>query len=366
MPKQRKVTQKEIAQMAKVSQALVSRVLNGGVIDIAEGTRRQIMEAAKTLGYTMKKKQVRSLRQKVIAYVRPFVDRGHHQEHWIYDSYDQYFNEIQNYLLEAAIKAGYSLVVRPSCDPDELSAWLKEWDVDGIIWHNEGQQAQWITECHPTVQLFRHPFMKADGVTYNQEEAVVLAMEYLYNKGHRNIIAPIHNISGNVLQLKRYRAYLDFIQSHDLPNWQTLFSPEESDAWLRKDTDWEKGVQIIKTAIDKNGPNAPTAMLIGDHGALFYLTRLQAEGIAVPEQFSIVGIDNISASGYSTPPLTTIDNNLKSIAQEGIALLLWRIKNRTAPYRKLYITPHLIERGSAAAILPFAAPPLPQKQSALS
>ena len=73
-------------------------------------------------------------------------------------------------------------------------------------------------------------------------------------------------------------------------------------------------------------------------------------GIAVPEQVSVIGFDNISWCKVVSPALTTIRMQLKEIAAEAVSLLLRRIKEPDTPQRKIVINVELVTRDSVAQI----------------
>ncbi len=346
--KRSKPTQKDVAKAAEVSQTLVSLVLSGAPVDVAEATRAQILKAAQEIGYVVKKKRSTSPRQKVLAYIRPVVERGHHEEHWIYDSYDQYYDRIQNYLLEAAYRAGYALIVRPYEKTNELTQWLLEWGVDGVIWHGKGNLAQWIAERYPMVQINRHAVMDADAVSTNQEETVMVPLNYLRSQGHERILFLERAQSNNALRQTRRRVYQEYLSQFGLQDWEASWRAPEGTEGTQK----ELGslLQKLKTFSSTDKRLLPTAILTGDHDALYYMKHLREGGFDVPGQISFVGIDNISASALSHPALTTLDNCLDEMAQTSISLLVDRIHQPNSAFKKLFITPKLIVRESVASL----------------
>ncbi|HWL52747.1 MAG TPA: LacI family DNA-binding transcriptional regulator [Chthoniobacteraceae bacterium] len=341
-----KPTQKDVAKAAEVSQTLVSLVLSGAPVDVAEATRAQILKAARDLGYATKKKRTTPPRQRVLAYIRPVVERGHHEEHWIYDSYDQYYDRIQNYLLEAAYQAGYALIVRPYEKTHELTQWLMEWGVDGVVWHGHGTLAQWIAERYPMVQINRHTVMEADAVSTNQEEMVRVPLNYLRSLGHERILFLERAQATNTLRETRIRIYREYLREHGLLEWEALW---RTSGGFEDSLSGTTGLlEKLKSfaATDRN--LLPTAILTGDHGALYHMKHLARCGVDIPEQISFVGIDNISASALSHPALTTLDNCLDEMAQTAISLLIERIQHPGSAFKKLFITPRLIVRESVA------------------
>lgn len=155
------------------------------------------------------------------------VLQGHHQEHWIYDSYTEYYNTIQNHLVEYCLQAGYSLIVRPYDETEELKHWLQEWDVDGVIWHGYEANLDWVVERFPTLQLIRHAVIEADAVTFHVEEAIAIGLEYLRQLGHKRIVCPFRRDAKELLSIKRYQAYEAYISRHQLAHWESFYNERE-------------------------------------------------------------------------------------------------------------------------------------------
>src|SRR5690554_3285049 len=96
-------TQKSIAEAAEVSQSLVSMVLNGKTVEVAPETRARILQVAREQKYlTVSEEASKRPHRKVWAYICPLVTQGAHNEHWIYDSYIEFYNKISLGLVEAA------------------------------------------------------------------------------------------------------------------------------------------------------------------------------------------------------------------------------------------------------------------------
>jgi len=341
---QPKATQHDVAKAAEVSQALVSLVLNGMEEGVAEATRTRILEEAKRLGYAPKKKPSALKRQKLIGYIRPVVLRGHHDEHWIYNSYEEYYDGIQNLFVQEAYKAGYSVIVRPYAETGELTRWLTEWGVDGVLWHGpDPNLARWIAKRYPMVQINRLTIDHADTVATNQEDLVVTAMDHLCAKGHTRIVFIPAQPATSPLRRLRNRAYLDYVQARGLPSFESTF-PFHIDQSLAEMHD------RLFELLSGRKEERPTAVIVGDHDALQIMKRSHEMGLLLPDDLSIVGIDNISAGAFTTPALTTINTRNDEIARLAVYLLLERIRDPQAPFRKMFVTPSLVERQSVALL----------------
>ncbi|OQA59417.1 MAG: HTH-type transcriptional regulator DegA [Candidatus Atribacteria bacterium ADurb.Bin276] len=75
------------------------------------------------------------------------------------------------------------------------------------------------------------------------------------------------------------------------------------------------------------------------------------KGLSLPEDISIVGLDNIPLSEVFSPPLTTVAQPFDEMAKEGVNLLLKLIENKKIRKKLIVIQPKLIIRSSAIPII---------------
>lgn len=336
----RKPTQRDVALAANVSQSLVSLVLNHVETEASEATRIRILETAKRLGYVARKKHVyepkrgrRAGKQgKLLAYIPQTVTREVPMDASIYDGYEEFYQRFQSAIAEAAHLNGFALMVRPYTNPTELTSWLIEWGVDAVILHSSDRKlSEWISKRYPMVQINRRNVAEADVVMPNQEEMVTLPLEHLHQHGHERI-AFLSAPRDNEIHRRRRQAYLEWTESRKLPAYPEFLACDG---------------QSLTTLLEMK-ENRPTAVIAGDPLALNLQKEAIKRGFALPEDLSIVGIDNISADLFATPPLTSIDVRATEITRIALSLLAERLKEPTLAFQKVEITPKLIVRESVA------------------
>jgi LacI family transcriptional regulator len=95
---------------------------------------------------------------------------------------------------------------------------------------------------------------------------------------------------------------------------------------------------------------APTACFAGnDHVALLLLRSLAALKVRVPEQFSVVGFDNLRLVEHLPVPLTTVDQPKQEMGRRAAELLFERMEaGPSLPVRREVFQPHLIIRDSSS------------------
>lgn len=97
----------------------------------------------------------------------------------------------------------------------------------------------------------------------------------------------------------------------------------------------------------------PSALFVqNDLMAIGVMRGARELGIGVPEQLSIVGIDDIPLASFVEPPVTTFRQDFKAIGRESVRLLVEAIKRPYAPHHQRLVSAELIVRRSTSAVRP--------------
>ncbi|MEU6533609.1 LacI family DNA-binding transcriptional regulator [Streptomyces sp. NPDC046928] len=97
-----------------------------------------------------------------------------------------------------------------------------------------------------------------------------------------------------------------------------------------------------------DGPDRPTAIFAGsDLQALGVLEAARVKGLRVPEDLSVVGYDDVPLAQWSSPPLTTVHQPLRSMAEEAARMLL-RPDAPGAAAQRIELATNLVVRQSTA------------------
>lgn len=124
-----------------------------------------------------------------------------------------------------------------------------------------------------------------------------------------------------------------------------LFRPElvRTNGWSSSD-----GYRMMTDLL--SGPIRPTACFAAsDPLAIGALRALHEHGIAVPEQMSIVGFDDIEMAAYVQPPLTTVRAYPEQMGKAAVQLLAERFEGREAPSHSIIGTQLVVRSSTAAA-----------------
>jgi len=180
--------------------------------------------------------------------------------------------------------------------------------------------------------------MPIDNVEYDHLRVSKMAVEYLYQKGHRQI----GYIGGSVGNLpmkrsRRFRSYLETMADLGLevrPEWVLNCS------W-----DDRKCMSLIEKTYREY--TLPTAFYAGsDLMAMAALRELYQLGVRVPGQVAVIGMSNIEMSQYANPPLTTIDVPAVEMGITAARIIAARVRGDTTLPKRVLLPSRLIERDS--------------------
>jgi len=182
----------------------------------------------------------------------------------------------------------------------------------------------------PVVSYF-HDDPRFDSVCPDFERDARVYIEHLKEYGHRKIgyLGLCRDRKFNSLISEAERVGLEFPA-----RWRVNYIPATCE---------DSFDQLLK---QNEGKNLPTALIIlNDAGALKLMRRIHDRGFRIPEDFSIIGHDNIAYSRSTVPALTTISfGSPDEIAESLVSLLMARMQNPDGPRKKTLLKSELIIR----------------------
>jgi DNA-binding LacI/PurR family transcriptional regulator len=177
-----------------------------------------------------------------------------------------------------------------------------------------------------------------DEVICDAHLAVMSAVEYLINLGHRDIafIGPTQ-VKHQVFNEHRYHGYLAAMEKHEI----VIKEEYVVDTILTANDGYESMKSLIKKK------TLPSAIFCGnDTVAMGVMKALDEHHITVPQKISVVGFDNIDTSSYLKPPLTTIDIPKKELGRLAVKVLLDRLETNRTYSLRVVLPFSLLERES--------------------
>jgi LacI family repressor for deo operon, udp, cdd, tsx, nupC, and nupG len=327
----------DIAGQAGVSEATVSRVLNGKP-GVSATTRQSVLAALDLLGY---ERPVR-LRQRsagLVGLITPELENP------IFPAFAQVIGQ-------ALTRQGYTPVLATQTPggstEDELVEMLVERGVAGIIFVS-GLHADSTADMERYERLHGQgvPFalingfsdkIKAPFISPDDRGAMRLAVTHLAALGHEKI--------GLAVGPKRYVPVLRKIEGFLRSMEDVLhLPPERGEELIRHSLYTLEGGQAAATGLIEDGCTA--IVTASDMMALGAIRAAREQGLSVPGDVSVVGFDDSPLIAFTDPPLTTIRQ--PAMGQAAVRALLEEIGGTPAPHSEFVFLPELVVRGSTAA-----------------
>ena len=177
-----------------------------------------------------------------------------------------------------------------------------------------------------------------DLVTTNNFKGSRQITQYLIDKGHKKI-AFLSNKLYSTERL-RYDGFVSKMMEKDLPIHKNVTILDKSA--FNVNNYLEHAHQILK-----NRKNFTAVYAGHDRIALLFYAAAKNLGLSVPQDFSIVGYDNMP---LTTVSLTTMHQPIYEMGQESIKLIITRMKNKNANIKNIILNSNLVERSSVKDI----------------
>ncbi|MWV44114.1 substrate-binding domain-containing protein [Paenibacillus sp. HJL G12] len=180
--------------------------------------------------------------------------------------------------------------------------------------------------------------LRAGNITTDNRNGVHMAVRHLFELGHRRIAylagTPGHNVGES-----RRAGYRDGLEASSIPYCE--------DYVVNGDFSYDSGIQGMTKLLQLE--RRPTAVVCSsDMSAFGVIHSIEAHGLTVPGDISVVGFDNIYEAELFKPALTTINQNIHAIGVKSIQELISMIKSSDYPPPVVTEPSSLIVRESTA------------------
>ena len=330
-----KVRVRDIAAAAGVSPATVSNVFNGNN-RVSESTRLKVLELARKMGY--QDPSIPTLK-KSIQFV---IFRKHGRV--IIDS--PFFSELISGIESACRKNQYELTIT-YLNIDEREA------VENLIRDAARPILLLATEIseedlRPFLSL-KVPLVLLDSnflnlsfhsVHIDNVKAGYLAGMHFIQRQHRHL--------GMITSSHPFNNVRDRRAGFEIALQQNGLQLREEDIFP-VDPTVEGAYEDMRRMLTEHRGELPTGIFaFNDLVAAGAVRALHSENIAVPDQISIIGMDNMPAAVMINPPLTTVDVPKYTMGMQAVEHLIQLSSKPDRPIMKLVADVHLVERESVA------------------
>jgi DNA-binding LacI/PurR family transcriptional regulator len=334
MPQSR-VTIRDVAKHAGVSHQTVSRVINNSQ-HVAPKTRKKVQASIVELDYRPNA-IARSMalgRTCLLACLAPNLT-------------DFTFASLVEGAEVEARKHGYFLISSSAPTPDILQHLLNELidsrRVSGLIVINPyvDERYSYLPENFPLVFIGSHAREPGiSSVTLDDELAGYLAAQHLISLGHRDI-AMVTGVMIEDCAQKRCIGFEKALKEAGLTHTASQVIQGDWSATSGRDA---------FMALTETGKVPSAIFAQNDRMAIGVMQSARDLGISIPEQLSVIGLDDLPLASYFAPPLTTIRQDIIKIGSKAAQLLIENIEEPSHPTHRLTINPELIVRKSTAPI----------------
>lgn len=317
MKSRKSLTINDVARVAGVSNATVSRYINNKDC-VTVRTGKKIEEAIKMLQYRPNR-TARSLKTNRAMQIMMIVP----------DIKNPYYANMYNTVQQIAYKQNYSVILF-STDQEakkEIDAinLVKELRCDGLIfcsiYDNEKVLAELQNLDVPIVTSNTFGKLIFDTVHgIKRGQGVYIGTRHLLEYGHRRIGYAGGN-PDSILNMRRESGYKEALKEFGIP----------IDEELMYSTSFDIHGGFMAGKYFAGLKEKPTAIACAnDMIALGIIQHFNRVGISVPDDISIVGMDNVEFTEYFKPAITTVSNDSSEFATKAMQLLLSRMSGEYA------------------------------------
>ncbi|MGX7149911.1 LacI family DNA-binding transcriptional regulator [Enterococcus ureasiticus] len=327
---------KDIAEIAGVSVATVSRVINDNG-RFSEETRKKVLKVIEETGYKMNysAKNLRMNKSFTIGILVPDIS-------------NYFFSDVVQQLEEILFAKGYSTIIcNTSRSSEKELAYLRILEgkgVDGLIVISGAEAFQFDSSSAekkiPYICIDREPKKKEDTVfiSSNHYQGAFESAEELIREGCQHPVIAMHNQKSTSAK-ERLKGFKDALKKNSIS-----FNPKQH--LLSIDIESEDFEHDLLNFLKKN-PETDGIFSINDLIALELMLRLKKNHIAVPQKIKLIGFDDTPSGKYTTPTLSSVKQNTDLIANHAVETLLELINNKGELGRQIVVPVSLVLRESS-------------------
>lgn len=323
----------EVSELAGVSLATVSRVVNKNA-RVSDKTKEKVLTAMKELGY-----KPNSIAQSLAS------NRSNSIGLLVSELHGPFFGAMMSGI-EAELRAAGKHTIIASGHSDEKTEqdsieFLVGRKCDALILHAEAVSDEFLLELSkgttPFVIINRIvPGLEDHCISLDNEHGGYLATKYLIDKGHTQF-AYVSGPNWKKDARDRYAGHLRALAEQGLTQHPKLL--------IEGNFQQSGGRYGLEQCLSANLPFS--ALVCGnDEMASGAITRAREADLSVPDDFSIIGFDNIIYADYLFPKLTTVEYPVQKMGQMAAKLILNNTYRIETGELTTEFTPLLIERDS--------------------
>ena len=329
-------TMADLARLAGVNVSTVSRALSDSPL-VKPETKAEILRIAGEIGYSVNvaARHLRRQSSEAIGIVIPLTPDS---EQTISDPF---FLEMVGAVSEAAADHGYDLIVSLPRADNEIAErrLLQTGRADGLIVIGQAGRSERLNalgDLKQKIVVWGGHVEEADYALVGSDNVRggYMAAAHLLERGRRHLVF-LGDVALPEVGL-RYQGFQAALRERGLTS--------EDAATIHSGFGGRGAMAALRAYLD-SGREVDGVCAASDVLAMAAIHALNAASMSVPGQVSVVGYDNIGQSALFTPPLTTIDQNIRQGGQLMVEKLLAQLAG--GPVSSSHTPTELIVRGSS-------------------
>lgn len=332
------VTIRDVARMAKVSTATVSRVINNPE-RVTEETQAKVHRAIDVLHYTpnVMGSRLRKRHSRTVLIIMPNISNPFYSDivEGIMDVArdDQYETSICLTRLQAELELKYlnMLIGNQADGAVMLGCELTDPKVISRL------KKCCVVQCCEYSKTAKLPH-----ISINNLEAAYEAVKYLVDIGHRRI-GFLGSTNACVSSLERFEGYKKCLA------YASLEYDENIVMFADASYSFSSAYSVSQKLLSR--PDRPTAIFaISDVIAWAAIRASQALGISVPEELSVFGCDDVEISRNVKPSISTINQSGYTMGKRAMKMLIALLENRYVPETEIFVDHQILIRESTSTL----------------
>lgn len=332
-----RTTLKDVARQAGVTTATVSYVLSGKR-PISEETKQRVMAAIEELDYVpdLNARGLSMRDSKLIGVVVPQTEPG---ERLMFQN--SFYSEVLGSIEYYARQQGYHILISATDANESYLTLAKKRNLDGII-----VIGMYPDDFYQQMKKTQIPIVLIDSycndhyyhnIRIDDAYGSYLATRFMLENGHEHIAFFAGQMKENGVMKKRLLGYRQALDEFSVPyRKEYIFEGQ---------IDYNSGIDLASRLMASPFP-ATGVVAAADILAIGAAKGFFEAGKRVPDDYSIIGFDDVEISRFMTPGLTTIRQQISLKGQKAVELLLKHIEDPTLPKQEEILPLRLVVRGS--------------------
>lgn len=319
------VVRKDVAQLAGVSTAVVSYVVNNGPKPVSDKLRQRVLKAIDTLGYKPNT-VARALAlgtSKIIALIVPNMS-------------NPFIALLSHALNNEALSQGYSLMLGDSNDDKNIEFNLVEkfthHQIDGVIYYgvDDKPSIEYLQKHNIPFVMLTNSSIKGVYKSVIQDEtlACTLSIEYMIDNGY-NKIAIICGPKSKDNTIKRVNGYKKALLNKHIKIDESLIIYSD----YTRVAGYDSTLKLLDNTI-----NFDAIFTTSEMQALGVIKALQERHINIPNDIALMTFNGTDISDYLYPKLSSVRQDVQDLAKKAMQLLFDENKDL-----KLYVKTDIVK-----------------------